>query len=78
MQFITSIVDAPLPQRPIEAFGYEIGKTGVINVTLEANPRPSIEWTVNGQKIREGSHDNTGIMEAEVARELVRFRHKNI
>ncbi|XP_019769623.1 fasciclin-3 isoform X3 [Dendroctonus ponderosae] len=61
----------PLPQRqPIEEFGYEIGKTGVINVTIQANPKPTIEWTVNGQKIREGSHDNTGIMEAEYAQDL--------
>ncbi|XP_050312125.1 fasciclin-3 isoform X2 [Anthonomus grandis grandis] len=62
---------APQPKnQPIEEFGYEIGKTGVINVTIEANPRPSFEWTVNGQKIREGSHDTTGIMEAEIARDL--------
>ncbi|KAF7285879.1 hypothetical protein GWI33_009359 [Rhynchophorus ferrugineus] len=67
---------APLPQRqPIEEFGYEVGKIGVINVTVEANPRPTFEWTVDGQKIREGSLDNTGIMEAESARELENGRY---
>ncbi|XP_060534314.1 fasciclin-3 isoform X2 [Cylas formicarius] len=66
----------PLPQRqPIEEFGYEIGKVGVINVTVEANPKPQIEWSVDGQKIREGSHDNTGSMEAEVARDLGNGRY---
>ncbi|XP_030747489.1 fasciclin-3 isoform X2 [Sitophilus oryzae] len=67
---------APLPQRQtIEAYDYGIGKTGEINVTVEANPRPSFEWTVDGQRIREGSHDNTGIMEAEFARELGNGRY---
>ncbi|KAL1502118.1 hypothetical protein ABEB36_007310 [Hypothenemus hampei] len=67
---------APLPQRqPIEEFGYEVGKTAVINVTIEANPRPSFEWAVNGQKIREGSHDNTGMIQAEMARELGNGRY---
>ncbi|XP_030746572.1 centrosomal protein of 290 kDa [Sitophilus oryzae] len=67
---------APLPQgQTIEAYDYGIGKTGEINVTVEANPRPSFEWTVDGQRIREGSHDNTGIMEAEFARELGNGRY---
>ncbi|XP_066144727.1 fasciclin-3 isoform X3 [Euwallacea fornicatus] len=62
---------APLPQRQqIEEFGYEIGKAGSINVTVQANPRPTFEWSVNGQRIKEGSNDNTGIMMATLAEEL--------
>lgn len=65
-------LDPPLPEsQPIEVFGYETGKTGVINVTVHANPRPTFEWVVNGQRIKEGSHDNTGIIKAETTYDVV-------
>ncbi|KAJ8921152.1 hypothetical protein NQ315_013624, partial [Exocentrus adspersus] len=57
---------APLPiYDSLDKFGYQIGKMGLINVTIEANPQPQIEWDIGGQKIREGSTDNTGRIEAE-------------
>ncbi|XP_074039691.1 fasciclin 3 isoform X2 [Leptinotarsa decemlineata] len=68
---------APLPTyEPIDKFGYQIGKVGLVNVTIEANPKPQIEWTIGGQKVREGSTDNTGRIEAEAVRELGRGRYE--
>ncbi|KAJ8965791.1 hypothetical protein NQ314_003907 [Rhamnusium bicolor] len=44
---------APLPiYEPTDKFGYQIGRVGLINLTIEANPKPQIEWTVGGQKGR--------------------------
>ncbi|KAG5875940.1 Fasciclin-3, partial [Gonioctena quinquepunctata] len=57
---------APLAAyEPIDKFGYQIGKVGLIAVTIEANPKPKIEWTIGGQKITEGSTDNTGRIESK-------------
>ncbi|XP_056633985.1 fasciclin-3 isoform X2 [Diorhabda sublineata] len=67
----------PLPiEDPIDKFGYQIGKVGLINITIEANPKPRIEWTVGGQLIKEGSTDNTGRIEAEAIRDLERGRYE--
>lgn len=56
----------------IDRFGYQLGSLGLINLTIEANPKPKIEWTVAGQKIREGQADNSGRIVAEEIREMVR------
>ncbi|CAH0548623.1 unnamed protein product [Brassicogethes aeneus] len=67
----------PLPQpNPIDLFGYKIGQIGSITVDVEANPKPQIEWTVNGQKIREGSSDNTGRIEASNAQDLGQGKYR--
>ncbi|CAH2003547.1 unnamed protein product [Acanthoscelides obtectus] len=64
---------APEPaEEPLDKFGYQIGRLGVINVTFRANPRPKIEWSVAGEKIREGYTDSTGRMEAEELKDLGR------
>lgn len=36
-------------------FGVVQGQTAQINVTVLANPRPRIEWLVNGNSVNEGS-----------------------
>lgn len=70
---------SPLPvYDSLDKFGYQIGKIGVINVTIEANPQPQIEWDIGGQKIREGSTDNTGRIEAEGVKNLVRTVFGNL
>ncbi|XP_065167922.1 fasciclin-3-like isoform X2 [Atheta coriaria] len=56
-------------QNPIDKFGYEIGKSGIISVVVEANPKPQIEWTIRGEKIREGNVDRSGRIEAESAQD---------
>lgn len=67
----------PLPlEDPIDKFGYQIGKVGLINISIEANPKPRIEWAVGGQLIKEGSTDNTGRIEAEAIRDLERGRYE--
>ncbi|CAH1260243.1 unnamed protein product [Diabrotica balteata] len=67
----------PLPiEEPIDKFGYQIGKVGLINISIEANPKPRIEWSVGGQLIKEGSTDNTGRIEAEAIRDLGRGRYE--
>lgn len=71
------LVDSPLPQQePIDKFGYIIGQTGEIKVEIDANPKPQIEWQIDGQRIREGANDNTGRIEAENARDLVILHEK--
>ncbi|CAG9815099.1 unnamed protein product, partial [Phaedon cochleariae] len=68
---------APLAiYEPIDKFGYQLGRVGLINVTIEANPKPQIEWTIGGQTIREGATDNTGRIEAETVREMGRGRYE--
>jgi hypothetical protein len=34
--------------------GLEIGRTGDIAVKIRSNPRPTLQWTVDGQTLREG------------------------
>ncbi|KAG5676881.1 hypothetical protein PVAND_006685 [Polypedilum vanderplanki] len=34
--------------------GLEIGRTGDISVKIRSNPRPNLQWTVDGKTIREG------------------------
>ncbi|XP_017785393.1 PREDICTED: fasciclin-3 isoform X2 [Nicrophorus vespilloides] len=64
---------APIPlTNPIDKFGFELGKPGMISIEIDANPKPQIEWEIRGQKIREGTIDNTGRIEAESAQDLGR------
>lgn len=64
--------DEPLPrERPIGIFGVTLGELAYINVTIEANPRPVLEWTVNGESIPEGSIDSTQRFEVTSAQPLV-------
>lgn len=66
------VLDPPLPrENPIELFGYNVGQAGTIFVEIEANPKPQIEWQVRDQRIKEGSTDSTGRIEAEAAKDLV-------
>ncbi|CAH1140428.1 unnamed protein product, partial [Phyllotreta striolata] len=68
---------APLPiTEPQDKFGYQIGRVGNISIIIEANPKPKIEWTIGGQKIREGSTDNTGRIEAEAIKDLGRGKYE--
>lgn len=65
---------APVPiYEPLDKFGYQIGKLGLVNITFEANPKPHIEWNIAGETIYEGSTDRTGRVEAEAVRDLVSY-----
>lgn len=55
----------------IDQFGYIIGQEAFINHTFSANPKPYIEWLVNGETIHEASSDRTGRLQAETLRDLV-------
>lgn len=66
------VVDPPQPlKNPLEQFGYIIGQPGEISITIEANPKPKIEWFVAEQNIKEGYSDSTGRIEAQPIIELV-------
>ncbi|XP_026467486.1 fasciclin-3-like [Ctenocephalides felis] len=66
----------PLPrERPIGIFGVTLGELAYINVTIEANPRPVLEWTVNGESIPEGSIDSTQRFEVTSAQPLGQNRY---
>lgn len=68
----TSFADPPLPQgNPIDKFGYEIGKAGIISVEIDANPKPQLEWLVRDQTIKENSIDSTGRIQAEAIQDMV-------
>lgn len=58
-------------ERPIGIFGVTLGEYAPINVTIEANPRPILEWTVNGETVPEGSVDSTQRFEVTSAQPLV-------
>lgn len=67
--------DAPLPLgNPIDRFGYELGRPGIITVEIDANPKPRLEWRVRGETLKEGGVDSTGRVQAEFAQELVSIR----
>ncbi|XP_034182930.1 fasciclin 3 isoform X2 [Osmia lignaria lignaria] len=63
----------PQPQpQPIERFGYVIGRQGIVNVTVYANPRPRFLWRVNEEKINEGRPDESNRLETSSAVDLGR------
>ncbi|XP_025830987.1 fasciclin-3 isoform X2 [Agrilus planipennis] len=67
----------PLPlQSPIDKFGYEIGQMGIISIEFEANPKPHVEWTIRDNRLREGTSDISGRIEAEVVEDLGKGRYR--
>ncbi|KRT85239.1 Immunoglobulin, partial [Oryctes borbonicus] len=60
---------------PIDRFGYELGHKGIIEVEIEANPKPKLEWNLRGETLKEGGVDSTGRIKAEYAQELGRGRY---
>ncbi|KAK1119670.1 hypothetical protein K0M31_013089 [Melipona bicolor] len=62
----------PQPQPTIERFGYVIGRQGVVNVTVYANPRPRFVWRVNNEMINEGRPDESNRLETSTAMDLGR------
>lgn len=60
----------PQPHEKIERFGYVIGRQGIINVTVHANPRPRFTWRVNQEKIEEGRPDESNRLETSTAVDL--------
>ncbi|XP_011700760.1 PREDICTED: fasciclin-3 [Wasmannia auropunctata] len=62
----------PQPQATFERFGYVIGRQGIINVTVYANPRPRFTWKVNDEKIDEGRPDESNRLETSTAVDLGR------
>ncbi|KAF3428527.1 hypothetical protein E2986_12901 [Frieseomelitta varia] len=56
----------------IERFGYVIGRQGVVNVTVYANPRPRFLWRVNNEVINEGRPDESNRLETSTATDLGR------
>lgn len=38
---------------------------------IDANPKPQLEWAVRDQRIKEGTIDSTGRIEAEIAQDQV-------
>lgn len=48
-----SKTDRPQPQQEIYVYGLNLGETALINVTINSNPAPRIEWSVDGEPIKE-------------------------
>lgn len=65
------LLDPPQPQSTIERFGYVIGRQGIVNVTVYANPRPRFLWRVNNEMINEGRPDESNRLETSTAVDLV-------
>lgn len=65
------LLDPPQPQPTIERFGYVIGRQGIVNVTVYANPRPRFLWRVNNEIINEGRPDESNRLETSTAVDLV-------
>lgn len=64
-------LDPPQPQPTIERFGYVVGRQGIVNVTVYANPRPHFKWRVNNEMITEGNPDESNRLETSTAVDLV-------
>ncbi|XP_033308431.1 fasciclin-3 isoform X2 [Bombus bifarius] len=62
----------PQPQPTIERFGYVVGRQGIVNVTVYANPRPHFKWRVNNEIITEGNPDESNRLETSTAVDLGR------
>jgi len=49
---------APTGQRDVDIYGLQLDKSNTINVQIKSNPRPRIEWKVDGNVIEERNrHD---------------------
>lgn len=73
LHFFFFYIDPPQPHTTFERFGYVIGRQGVINVTVYANPKPRFTWKVNQEHIEEGRTDDSGRLQTSTAVELVSF-----
>uniref|UniRef100_A0A1B0DJL1 Immunoglobulin I-set domain-containing protein n=1 Tax=Phlebotomus papatasi TaxID=29031 RepID=A0A1B0DJL1_PHLPP len=49
--------DRPQPLPLVKLYGLILGSTGLINVTIRANPRPLSEWHVSGMQIQQGTRN---------------------
>lgn len=49
--------DRPQPIQENRVYGLPLGSTALVNVTITANPRPHIEWSIDGKRIREGNRN---------------------
>ncbi|XP_055716712.1 fasciclin-3 isoform X1 [Phlebotomus papatasi] len=47
----------PQPLPLVKLYGLILGSTGLINVTIRANPRPLSEWHVSGMQIQQGTRN---------------------
>ncbi|XP_063987998.1 fasciclin-3 isoform X3 [Diachasmimorpha longicaudata] len=59
----------PQEQPTIERFGYVIGRPGIINATVYANPKPNFVWKVGDEEITEGRTDQSQRLQTTTARE---------
>lgn len=44
----------PQPKDEIKVYGLLLDQTALVNVTIHANPRPIIEWAVDGLRVPQG------------------------
>lgn len=44
----------PQPKEEIKVYGLLLDQTALVNVTIHANPRPVIEWAVDGLRVPQG------------------------
>uniref|UniRef100_A0A7G3ADX7 Putative cell adhesion molecule 4 n=1 Tax=Lutzomyia longipalpis TaxID=7200 RepID=A0A7G3ADX7_LUTLO len=47
----------PQPLPLVKLYGLILGSTGLVNVTIRANPRPLTEWHIAGNTIQQGSRN---------------------
>ncbi|GAB0094908.1 fasciclin-3 [Sergentomyia squamirostris] len=47
----------PQPLPLVKLYGLILGSTGLVNVTIRANPRPLTEWNVAGMSIQQGTRN---------------------
>lgn len=74
MIIIMEFPDPPKPaEHAFEFFGLVEGAVGRVPVTIEANPKPSVVWTIGGETILENSHEGRYTVEATVSKVTLRF-----
>ncbi|XP_031629264.1 fasciclin-3 isoform X2 [Contarinia nasturtii] len=48
----------PQPLQENRVYGLPLGQTALVNVTITANPRPRIEWSIDGKPIVQGQQNS--------------------
>ncbi|XP_055298603.1 fasciclin-3 isoform X2 [Sitodiplosis mosellana] len=57
-RFQLSVRYRPQPLQENRVYGLPLGATALVNVTITANPRPRIEWSIDGLPIAQGQQNS--------------------
>ncbi|XP_032672787.1 fasciclin-3 isoform X2 [Odontomachus brunneus] len=65
-----NVLFPPQAQKNIERFGYEIGRRGIVNATIYANPKPHFVWRIGNKEIIAGNTDEDNRLQTSTALDI--------